>query len=178
MNPQVVAYCILFFAIFVSGFCAGDIAGDDFREVFWWIWDFFKKHKLSFLTRKYWYNRKLQKNGIEKQVLCLLNSYSTDPSAPLVTAGVVYNVLAERDVSNINWGDKRGAYILKEHGWNTEHSKTIFIDYYGEPIHKLLDKHHNRIVQLRHWLNQALENHQRANEAARLEQLNNFKLLR
>lgn len=178
MNTSVLAYTILFGAIFMAGFTAGDIAGNDVREAFHFIWDTIKKNKLSFFTRKYWYNRKLQKKGIKKQVLCLLDSHSTNPAASLVTAGVVYNVLEEREISNINWGDKRGAYILQEHGWITEHSRSIFVDYYGEPVHKLMDKHHDRIVQLRTWLNQAFETEQRYKEQQRLEQFNNFKFFK
>lgn len=178
MNSSVTSYTILFFVIFILGFVTGFQNGDEFLDTISRVYRWFKKNKLTFLTRKYWYNKKLQKKGILKQVLCLMNSHSTDPNASLVCAGIVYNVIAEREVSTINWGDKRGAYVLQEHGWTTEHSRSIFVDYYGDPVHKLMDKYHDRIFQLRCWLNDTLSLQRRLKEQEKHEQFHKFKLLK
>ena len=171
------AYTILFFAIFVSGFLAGDIGGDDFRETFWFVWKGIKKTKFKFLTKKFWYNRKLNKQGIIKQVLCLLDSYSTNPNTLLVRAGEIYNVIHEKTISDINWGDIRGSYIVKEHGWEVEHSRSVFIDYHGENVEKLMEKHLNRRIQLSDWFVSALRNAELEMERIRKEEVKNFKFL-
>ena len=135
---------ILFLAIFVTGFVAGDIGGDDFREVVFWIWGNIKKMKFNFFKKSYWYNRKLKKQGIKKQVLCLLGSFSTIENVPLVQAGQVYNVIdIKEDNAYLNWGDIRGSYCVKETGEQTQHSRSIFIDY------------HLLIFKLNHHFNQA-----------------------
>ena len=175
MNLQVLAYSLLFLAIFLTGFFAGHINGDAVKEVGEFIWETIKKNKFSFFSRKYWYNRKLKKDGVIKQVLCLFDSFSTDPNATLVKAGQVYNVIHEKDFSEINWGDIRGTYLVREHGWNVEHSKSIFMDYYGEDVEKLMEKHINRRLILNDWLQTGLAYHE---AKMKEERLKNFKLLR
>ena len=178
MNAQVVAYCILFFAIFVTGFVAGDMAGDDFRSAFWHLWRWLKKNKFNFVKRSYWYNRKLKKQGIIKQVLCLMDSYSTVEETHLVKAGNVYNVIEIREYSNLNWGDIRGAYCVKETGEHTQHSRSVFIDYYGQNVNKLMRKHQRRTEQLNDWLQAAIKAEKVYKQKQRIEQINKFKFLK
>lgn len=169
----VFANVILFLAVFTIGMSVG-YRGSDEIEYFGAIIRNFFSNLPKYFTRKFWFNRKLKKNGVQKQVLCLIGSYTNQgPNVPLVVYGNVYNVIAESD--RINWGDVRGAYIVKEHGNDVCHSKSVFIDYYGGNIEEILHQNRERILQLNVWFREALS---REEEKRKEEQLQNFKLLR
>lgn len=169
----VFANVILFLAVFMLGMAVGYRNSD---EIEYWgaiTRDFISKSPRYF-TRKFWYNRKLKKNGIQKQILCLISSYTNQgPNVPLVEYGKIYNVIGESE--RVSWGDIRGSYVVKEHGEGTAHSKSVFIDYYGGNIEKILKDNRERILQLNQWFSVALI---REEEKRKQEQLQNFKLLR
>ena len=169
----VFANVMLFLAVFMLGMTVGYRGSDDIEFFAGVIRNFFYNLP-KYFTRKYWYNRKLKKNGIKKQVLCLIGSYTNQgPNIPLVEYGKVYNVVCESD--RINWGDVRGAYIVKEHGDDVCHSKSVFVDYCGGNIEKILRDKRERILQLNVWFSEALS---REEEKRKEEQIKNFKLLR
>lgn len=117
------AYVILFSAILVTGISIGYHASETIGQIAEGIRNINLKD-----LKKYWINRKLNKQGIIKRVYCVMDSLSESDPCELVSEGKIYNVIREHTNDTWHIAGCNQLYVLKEtNDWF--HHKTIFVDY-------------------------------------------------